>query len=144
MELDALNLWRQKGIAGDKLLAFADPDPANILHVKQSIWLFGGCYIGFSVPQSAMDQNRAGQPWTVVTSDGGIVGGHAVWCDDYTDAGLWCKTWGGRQFMTWDFFGRYTDESHALLSPDWLNSKNVAPNSVDFATLQADLQGVVS
>lgn len=144
VELDVLSDWRQQGIAGDKIMAYADPSPANTLHVKQAIWLFGGCYIGFNVPQSAMDQNANSEPWTVVADDGGIVGGHAVWCPDYNLHGLWCITWGQRQFMSWDFFLKYTDESHALLSPDWINSQNMNPADVDLATLKADLQGVVS
>jgi len=144
VELDVLNDWRQQGIAGDKIMAYADPDPSNALHVKQAVWLFGGIYIGFNVPQSAMNQNAVGQPWTVVADDGGIVGGHAVWCPDYSPSGIWCITWGMRQFMTWDFWAKYCDESHALLSPDWINSKNVNPDNVDLATLETDLQGVVS
>jgi hypothetical protein len=144
VELDVLNDWRQSGISGDKILAYADPDPASVLHVKQSIFLFGGSYIGFNVPQSAMDQNAAGQDWTVVPDDGGIAGGHAVWCPDYNPTGLWCITWGMRQFMTWEFFEKYTDESHALLSRDWLTSGNLDPTGVDLTTLQSDLQGVVS
>jgi hypothetical protein len=144
VELDVLNDWRQQGIAGDKILAYADPDPANALHVKQAIYLFGGIYIGFNVPQSAMDQNAAGQPWTVVANDGGIVGGHAVWCPDYAAFGPWCITWGMRQSMSWDFFLKYVDESHCLLSLDWINSGNMSPAGVNLTALQADLAGVVS
>jgi hypothetical protein len=144
VELDVLNLWRQQGMGGDKIIAFADPSPANILHVKQAIYLFGCCYIGFDVPQSAMDQNAAGQPWTVIANDGGIVGGHAVVIPDYNPDGLWCITWSQRQFMTWDFFLKYVTESHALLNMDWINSKNVDPSNIALATLEADLSGVVS
>ena len=144
VELDVLNDWRKLGISSDKLHAYADPDPLNDLHVKQSIYLFGGNYIGFKVPQSAMDQNAAGAPWTVVSDDGGLVGGHAVWCPDYTPRGIWCITWGMRQFMTWDFWAKYCDESHALLSPDWINSANMSPSNIDLVTLESDLQGVVS
>jgi len=144
VELDVLNDWWSSGIAGDKIMAYADPAPANALHIKQAVWLFGGIYIGFNVPQSAMDQNQLGQPWTVVANDGGIVGGHAVWCPDYNANGIWCITWGQRQFMTWAFWSAYCDESHALLSPDWINSKNMDPSGVDLTQLQADLQGVIS
>ena len=144
VELDVLNDWRQQGLAGDKILAYAAPAPSNVLHVKQAIFLFAGIYIGFAVPQSAMDQFSAGQPWDVVANDGGIVGGHAVFCPDYNSAGLFAITWGQRQFMTWAFWAKYLDESYALLSPDWINSKNLAPNMVDLTTLQNDLGQVVS
>ncbi len=145
VELDVLNDWRSGGLAGDEILAYADPDPNNQLHVKQAIYLFGGAYIGFNVPQSAMDQFNAGLPWTVEPiNDGGIVGGHAVFCPDYNAFGPFCITWGARQQMSWAFWAKYCDEAHALLSMDWINSSNFAPNMVDLATLQSDLAGVVS
>lgn len=145
VELDVLNNWRKLGLGGtDRILAYADPAPADVLHIKQAVTLFGGVYLGFNVPQSAMDQNAAGLPWTVVPDDGGIVGGHAIWCPDYNPTYLYCITWGQRQALSWEFFLKYTDEAHALLSPDWINSSNFAPNGVDLAQLQADLQGVIS
>ena len=143
-ELTTLNIWRKSDFGGFTLTAYADPSPTNQLHVMQAIYLFGGVYIGFQVPQSAMDQNDAGETWDVVTPDGGIVGGHAVWVPDYDDVGLWCITWGMLQRMTWNFFFTYVDEVHALLVPAWLNAKNIAPNAVDLAALTADQQLVIA
>lgn len=42
VELDVLNDWCQQGFSGYQLLAFADPDPQDTLHVQQAIALFGG------------------------------------------------------------------------------------------------------
>jgi hypothetical protein len=37
VEIDVLNQWRQYTFAGHTLLAYADPDPGNLEHIKQSI-----------------------------------------------------------------------------------------------------------
>src|ERR1700739_957003 len=144
VEIDVLNFFRKTGIGGHTILAYADPDPGNIAHIKQAIYFFGGVYIGFSVPQSALDQFDAGQPWTPVQNDGGIVGGHAVFVQGYYDDGLVLDTWGKSQMMSWAFWSdpRYVDESHALLSADWFNARGFDPSGLDLATLQADLTAV--
>lgn len=144
-ELTVLNYFRQTGIAGRKILAYADPDPGTILHIKQAVWLFGGVYIGFSVPQSFMDQFNAGQPITPLANDGGIVGGHAVFVQGYNSFGLIFDTWGARTVMSWSFWSdpRYVDESHALLSMDWINSHGMDPQGVLLAQLEQDLSLVV-
>ena len=56
VELNVLNSWRQGGFAGHILTGFADPHPANLEAVRQAISLFGGVYIGLSLPLSAQNQ----------------------------------------------------------------------------------------
>jgi len=146
-ELDSLKAWRNSTTAKSGLVglnAFAAINPQTQGHVQQGIWLFGFAYIGFSVPQSAMDQNAQGKPWTVVANDGGIVGGHAVIVPMYDNPSnmLTCITWGARQQLTWDFWQRYVDEAYILLSPSWLNKRGVDPSGFDMASLQADLTAV--
>jgi hypothetical protein len=144
VEVDVLNLWRQNGFAGHGLFAYADPKPANRLHVEQSIALFGGVYIGISLPLSAQNQTV----WDVVPDPGdgstvpGSWGGHAVFCPAYDPTGLTCITWGALQQMTWAWWDMYCDESHTLFSYDWLKSSLVNPSLVDKATLEADLLAV--
>jgi hypothetical protein len=139
VELDVLKDWRKQGFSGHPLLAFADPDPQDTLHVQQAIALFGGLYIGLSLPISAQTQDvwdvdpdpndPKGQP--------GSWGGHCVFVPDYDANGLTCITWGAPKKMTWAFWGTYCDEAHALLSPDWKPSAGF-----DMASLQADLAAV--
>ena len=139
-----LNAWRKNGFGGVPLTAYTAVDPLNFLHVQQAIYLFGLVDIGFSVPQSAMDQNAAGQVWDVVANDGGIVGGHDVVVPTY-DASqklLTCLTWGGRQLMTLAFWQKYVTETYALLSPVWTARRGVDPSGFDTATLLDDLKGV--
>jgi hypothetical protein len=138
VELDVLNSWRKEGFSGHPLLAFADPDPQDTLHVQQAIALFGGLYIGLSLPKSAQTQDL----WDVDTSPNGQPGswgGHCVFVPDYDPNGLTCITWGAPKKMTWGFWGTYCDEAHALLSPDWQ-----PPAGFDMAALQADLATVTA
>jgi hypothetical protein len=144
--IDNLNDWRANGFGGVELDAYTAIDPTNWLHAQQAIYLFGGLDMGFNVPQSAMDQNAAGQPWTVVPNDGGIVGGHDVWVPMYDTASemLTCITWGMRQVMTWEFFTTYCDEAYALLSPAWVARKGLSPDLFNLGQLQADLTAIVN
>ncbi len=138
VELDVLNDWRQNGFDGHPLLAFADPDTQDTLHVQQAIALFGGLYIGVQLPISAQTQDV----WDVDTSPNGKPGswgGHCVFVPDYDATGLTCITWGAPKKMTWGFWGTYCDEAHALLSPDWQ-----PPAGFDMAALQADLTAVTA
>jgi hypothetical protein len=80
IELDVLTDFKANGLAGHKLLAFADAKAANLVEVRQSIALFGGVYIGVSLPLTAQSQDM----WDVVPDDGsgsstaGSWGGHEV------------------------------------------------------------------
>jgi hypothetical protein len=142
--IDNLNDWRANGFGGVSLTAYASVDPSNWLHIQQAVYLFGGVDMGFSIPQSALDQNAAGQAWTVVQDDGGIAGGHDVWVMSYDTASqmLTCITWGMLQLMSWEFFTTYCDESYALLSPSWLRG-GLSPDKFNMAELQADLDAVI-
>ena len=52
VELDVLNLWRQQGISGHKLLSYAAIDRTNYRHVQYAINEFN-VYIGVELPVSA-------------------------------------------------------------------------------------------
>ena len=144
VELDSLTAWRKAASGLAPLTAFAAINPQTLLHVQQGIFLFGLAFIGFQVPQSAMDQNAVGQTWDVVAKDGGIVGGHAVVIPMYDAPSntLTAITWGQRQKLTWAFWQRYVDEAYILLSPSWMNKGGFDPSGFDLATLQADLKSV--
>jgi hypothetical protein len=146
VELDSLNAWQKNASGLSPISAFAAIDYTTQFQVQQAIHLFGLAFIGFQVPQSAMDQNAAGQIWDVVANDGGIVGGHAVAVPmyDVQQNILTCITWYERQIMTWAFFNRYIDEAYAILSPAWLARNNVSPAGFDMAALQSDLAQVTA
>jgi hypothetical protein len=142
VELDVLTRWQKSSFDGHGLLAFADTRPANLVEIKQSIALFGGVYIGLSLPLTAQTQDV----WDVVKNGGanarpGSWGGHCVFVPKYDANGFTCITWGQPKTMTLAFWKKYCDEAHTLLGQDWLAAKG-APSGFDQAQLQANLAGI--
>jgi hypothetical protein len=142
VELDVLNDWRKQGFASNTLLAFADPKSANLTEVRQSISLFGGVYIGLSLPLTAQTQDV----WDVVPRGGAMAKpgswcGHCVFVPKYDEKGFTCITWGQLKTMTVAFWNKYCDEAHTLLAQDWLAAKG-ALNGFDQAQLEADLNAI--
>ena len=146
VELNVLNYWRQTGVAGHKLDAFASLEPQNQLHVKQSIWLFGSAYIGVALPKSAQNQDV----WHV--TPGGTQGdatprswgGHAIPIVDYNAIGPICITWGAPKQMTWGWYFVYCDEAYAPLAINDWTTNGTAPNGFNVASLAADLKAVTA
>lgn len=144
IELDVLTAVKKKGFAGVKLYGFADPNVKNLTEVKQGIALFGGQYIGISLPISAQSQDV----WDVVPDDGsgrtepGSWGGHCVFVPKYDPNGFTCITWGTVKKMTLAFWLKYCDESHTLLVDLWLDSLGKSPSGFDFTQLEADIKAI--
>lgn len=141
IELDVLNRWRSEGFLGNKLIAYADPDPGNGEHIRQAVANFGGVYLGVALPTSA-----AGRDEWIPLGLAGSWGGHAVFANKYDEQGLWVVTWGKLLLATWDFIlgkdkygNRYCDEAHCLLSQMWLDR---APSAFKLGDLQSDLAAV--
>jgi hypothetical protein len=142
IELDVLTDWRAQGFAGHALFGFADPAAANLEEIRQSIALFGGDYIGLSLPLTAQKQ----EVWDVAPHGGskaepGSWGGHCVFVPAYDASGFTCITWGAPKKMTLAFWEKYCDEAHTLLGQDWLTAKG-SPQGFDQAQLQADLNAL--
>lgn len=141
VEIDVLNYWRKTGFFGDQIAGFMALEPQNNLHVKQSIMLFGGVYIGVGLPLSAQKQ----AVWHVTPggADGdstpGSWGGHCMVICSYNATGPIFITWGEYQQATWGWYNAYCDEAYALLSSDWATTNKVAPSGFNFTNLQADL-----
>jgi hypothetical protein len=143
IELNVLNNWRTNGLANHKLFAFAAINIANQQEVKQAINLFGGAYIGVSLPLSAQEQGV----WDVdltqgSNSDKGSWGGHCVYVSGYDEKGVTCITWGILKKMTWDFWKTYCDEAYALFGQEWLNTGGQAPSGFNHDQLIADLSEI--
>jgi hypothetical protein len=139
VELNVLNNWRKGSFANHKLIAFADPVFGNLEEIRQTITLFGGVYVGVSLPNTARKQAI----WDVVPNGGddakpGSWGGHAIFVPKYDAHSFTCITWGALKPMTVAFWKEYVDEAHALLSHDWLESKG-SPSGFALAELKSDL-----
>ncbi len=143
--LDALNYWRKTGIAGHHILAYAALTPQNHQHIMQSVYLFGGCYVGLSLPLSAQNQAVWAIPaaGTSASSAKGSWGGHVVPVIGYDANGLTIVTWGITKTMTWEFWNAYCDESYAIISTDFA-ANDTAPNGFNLASLKQDLQKITT
>jgi hypothetical protein len=148
VELDVLNYWRQQGIAGHKIDAYAAFDADDLQTVRQAVALFGGAYIGLALPLSARQQAVWDVPslWSRLRNQDapGSWGGHAVPVLAYDPDGLTCITWGAKKRMTWQFFAQYCNEAYAPLSHDWLTAQGKDPEGLDMATLEVDLSRLQS
>lgn len=125
--LNVLNYWRQNGIGGHSLYAFAKAD--TDYEMKQSVAMFGGSYIGIGLPLTAQAQTGPSQVWKLVsdyrTNPKAVAwswGGHAVNVIGYDSSYVYVVTWGFIQKMTWGFLHHYCDERWAALTNDWANA----------------------
>lgn len=143
IELNVLNAWQKNGFAGHVLKAYTSVNFKNNTEVKQAINLFGGVYIGVSLPNTASNQTI----WDVVPNGGddaiaGSWGGHCVFVAAYDPEYVTCITWGAPLKMTWTFWNTYVDESYALLGHNWMNNAGVNPQNISEDLLMADLHQI--
>lgn len=133
---DVLKLWRSVGIGGHKIGAFARVWAVETDYVRAAINLFGGLYVGASIPLELV--SRDVEVWDVTSTSGPRVD-HAMAAVAYDRSGLTLLTWGQRQRVTWDWFTSDVDECYAVFSDDWVSGAALAPNGIDIETLRADL-----
>ena len=138
VELDVLAYWQKTGFAGHKILGKATLDLHNVDQVKAATYLFGGVYIGFSVPAFVMEDTGK-HHWRPQTNDSSIIGGHAVPVFGYGRDGCTNVSWGELYTMNWDFWLEYVDEAYAVISEDWIKKSGLSPVGVDVEGLVQDL-----
>lgn len=139
---DALGFWKKTGIAGHKILAFAKVDHNDPNEIKAASDVFGALMVGIRFPRIAMDQFNAGEPWDVVTSDGGIDGGHAIHLGAFDPAKYNVVTWGKVQAMTSAFAAAYVDEVWAVITPEWYSAAGASPQGLDLHGLGQALHDI--
>lgn len=130
------------GMDRHKIVAFVEVDPSNLIDIKTTIVDGGVAYIGFNVPDYAMD--TVGQLWDVRSGTPNLIGGHAVILAAYDPEGPTCITWGKTQKMTWAFFAAFTDEAYAIADSDWIRATGLCPAGLSLSDLQAQMQALKS
>jgi len=127
-----LKAWQKGILGGHTIQASCNVDSTNLTHVKQAIQFLGGVYIGFNTTSDTFSQFQAGTPWTV--TNGRTRGGHCVVVTGFNDMlqELTCLTWGQEQRATYDWFNRYVDECHAIVT-----TANTAFSSTTVADMKA-------
>lgn len=141
--LDVLNYFRNTGIGGYKLYAYARVNHDNILEMKLANGWFGGLYYGLSMPTAWQKADTWMVPDQGMVGDGAKAswGGHAVSGNRATAGWLFVTTWGQKQRVQWQaaMGASYADEVYALLSPVWADPTHKSPNGFAFQDLVSDL-----
>ena len=150
VESAVLARWASTGIAdsngADKLLGYATVDAGNILACKQSMFLFGGLYIGLALPLAAQTLDvwaiPVGQAATGVWARGSW-GGHCVPAVGYQKDGCFVSvTWQKPKIITRRFWRAYVDEAYVLFSNDWMRANGSDPDGFSRAQLATDLHAI--
>lgn len=139
-----LKFWRRTGMvdANGKrhtIAAYVEMEPQNLDQLWVATFLFQGATLGWNLPNSAMEQTQAGQPWDV-TSDQSIAGGHCTPCFGAQPLGV-SVSWGMQQLFTANFFTTYNDQGACVLSEDMMVKARSIDGILD-AQLRADLKEV--
>ena len=105
-----------------KIGAYIWLDPKNWEHLREAVYIFGMAGIGFEFPASAWDQFDHGEPWDVVSNDGGNDGGHYVPVMGEPNASkVGVVTWAQRQELTQAFYEKYNDETLVYITDEELS-----------------------
>lgn len=135
--------WKEKGVGGHTILDYAKLTTGKIQQLKQCIFQFGGCIVGFRMPATAKAQLNK---WEVIegtpSSAPGSWGGHAVAAIGYGNDSFMIISWGRMIEVTWEFYEKYSDESYTMLSTDWLDKDNKSPSGFDPTELKSLLRAV--
>jgi hypothetical protein len=136
IEQDVLAYVHANGLAGHQILAYAQVDHKNPDEMKTALNLFGSVYVGAQLPQSALLQTDAGQPWTVESGQS-IAGGHAFvlqrW--DVTAAPMTFVSWGQLQRATIEWWMDYGQEAWVMITPDFFQASGLSGSGVALAEL---------
>jgi hypothetical protein len=143
VEQDVLAEVRKNGVGGRKILAYAQVDHTDITEMKTALNLFGSVYLGAQMPQSAMSQTDAGQPWAVVPGSP-IEGGHCFvlqrW--DALTAPMTVVTWGQLQRVHPAWWLAYGDEAWVVITQDWFRGNGDDITGVNLASLGDEFAAV--
>lgn len=136
VEQDVLAKVQEVGIGGHKILAYAQVNHKDPDEMKLALHLFGSLYLGAQMPQSALDQTDAHQPWTYVPGSQ-IAGGHAFVAQrwDTTAAPMSVVTWGQLQRVDMQWWECFGEEAWVIITQDWLTANGTAGNGVDITQL---------
>jgi hypothetical protein len=142
---DALEYMRATGIAGHKILGWAQIDHTNLAHRQLGVDLFGATLVGVNFPESAMLQFENGQSWRVEPRSR-LDGGHAILHPGYGRLGDDYVTWGKwdqKAAAAWSY--AYVDEEYVAITPDWVDRvTGKTPGGLDLATLEKDLSALAA
>lgn len=146
----ALNVWRQTGIAGHKIAAYAQLITGDYGQLRQAVALFGNAYVGLNLPDYVVPND--GADWTTIPwiyQEGQPPdqnNGHCVPVMKYSaeKKRAWFISWGAEMLMNPSFYANYSDEAYVVITEDWIKADQESPSGFDITQLMADLTEVTS
>lgn len=133
-----LTYVRRKGYYGHSVKAFAPVAVHDVPTLHTAINLFGFAYTGIAVTQAMMDAFQAGQPWTMDSLQGQVVGGHCIPLVGYDSSALYAVTWGKIQPIAYPAWHYMSDEAWAVISGEFVH-RNGDGRGISLKALEADL-----
>jgi len=139
VESTFLSTAKSAPILGSQVDVFCPFDFTNVEHTKSAIYLFGGVFLGVSLPQSA--ENQFPGKWTVVPGSP-IIGGHCIVAIGYDEEGVFIVTWGTVIKATWEWFEKYVDEAYAVLYTEQVEKNRGPLATFNIDQLRADIEAL--
>jgi hypothetical protein len=147
----ALNAWRQQGIAGHKIVAYAQLETGDYAQLKQAIAIFGNAYVGLNLPDYVVPSD--GPDWTTIpwfysgnNNPPNPSNGHCIPIMKYSDQKrrAWFVSWAAEMVMNPPFYTAYSDEAYVAITRDWIEADQKSPSGFDITQLLADLDSVAN
>ena len=150
--LEALKYWRKTGIGDHAIHSFIEARAKDRADLKCAVHLFGAAYLGLDLPNFAYPtplptdlSSVPAIPWEISAGlpeedcEPQEEKGHCVAAIGYDEEVVYVVTWGTFKTMSWEFFERYTFESFAVLSHDWVSEEKISPSGFELTALERDL-----
>ena len=146
--IDMLNVWRQSGIYGNKLIGYAAvgdlPAPTvNRVEFQQAVATFGCVNIGINLPaawqgaavwRAPRGREQRQYPWSPNSW-----GGHATTIIDYDQRYCYVATWGAVIPLEWAAADIYVSEAYVNFDALWFGDDDTSPSGIDSKMLAYDL-----
>jgi hypothetical protein len=129
---------KANGYYGHTVQAYAPVGVHDVPTLQFAIDAYDFALCGIQVTQAMQDAFDNGQPWTSVTNQGEILGGHAVPAVGYADEYLTVVTWGGTQNVAWPAWHGMSQEAWAVITGELAAAKTDG-HGISLTALQADL-----
>jgi hypothetical protein len=144
--LDVMKHWRNVGICGEKILAFASVDPTDRVEMQVALELFGGVFTGWHLPvtiegQDVWDVPQGGFP---PGQGPGSLGGHEIDMFGRSPGSGNGTTWGERAAWTMGFHDACCCEAYVGLLPWYMLAGGKSPCGLSLDDLLADVRNRAS
>jgi len=126
-------------------------DATNPWTLRRAVNLFGAVYMGFCLPDNAMSEFEAGQPFTDLSGPADQNEGHCM-LYSYSDLTSWSEspdsasgeliTWAAKQGVSPDWNAKYAFQALVLVTQDYVRKNGMTVQGLSLAQMLSDSQDV--